>query len=315
MTATQFRISPIALIIPLCLCACVALCAAPAKAESLHGAAQPETQSVSIAFTPSQQFDANFKNGGTVGVSRYYLDINANKAVSETLGLGINVGYELADFRFTSPTSFYGIKPWGMIHRMELGGSVAYDLTPIWSIYVTPTIMFSREDGAGWSNAMAYGGDATITRDFTPSLTLGLGLEGYSELDSVSILPLIIVNWKITDKLLLTNPSHSGPTGQTGFELAYRIDGGWEVATGISYLSNRFRLNNTKRFSEGIVGNTSFPTWGRLSCKAGRNFNLDLYGGAMLGGWMSIDDSGGNRIASDSYDAAPFLALALTGRF
>ena len=291
------------------------LSAGESIAETTPVAGAAETQSSSISFTPSQQFNSGFKNGGSVGASRYYFDISANKGITNTLGIGFDLTYELADFRFSSPTSFSGIKPWGTIHHLELAGIVSYDLDPEWSIYLTPTVFSAREDGAGWNNSLGYGGDVTITRDFSPTLTLGLGLEGFSELDSVSILPLIIVNWKITDRLLLTNPTHSSPLGQTGFELSYRLTDSWSAATGVGYLSKRFRLNNSTKFNGGVAETSSFPTWSRISYKVGQNFNVTLLGGVALGGWMCIDDADGHRVASDRFDPAPILAFSFTGHF
>lgn len=315
MTTPHSPLSPVATVISFCLGACVACGAVSARAESPAAPPQPETASVSIAVASSHEFDAHFDNGGRVSVSRYLLDANANKALSESLGVGFHIAYEFADFHFSAPAVFGGGKPWGEVHRLEVGESVAYDITPQWSVFVAPSIQFSREEGAGWGKALVYGGDVTITRDMSPTLTLGLGVEAFSELEQLTLLPLLVINWKITDRLLLTNPSHPGPTGQTGLELAYTLGGGWEVATGASYLSTRFRLNNSGPFRDGIAETTSIPTWGRVSYTAGRHCNLDLYAGAMLGGEMSVDDRNGNRIVSDRYDPAPFLALALSARF
>ncbi len=294
---------------PLCLAACLAFRPVAAAAEPPPAEASP----FSIAVTPSHQFDASFDKGGSVHVSRYLVELRANKGLSETLGVGLNVAYEFAQFGFSPPAAFSGVKPWGNVHHLECGASVAYDLTPAWSVYLAPSVQFSREEGAGWGRAMAYGGDAYLTRDITPALTLGLGVEGFDDLEETSFLPLVIVNWKITDRLLLANPSHPGPVGQTGLELAYRLDG-WEVATGASDLSNRFRLDSTGPFGNGVAETTSIPAWGRISRSVGPG-ELNVYAGAMLGGKMSIDDRGGSEIASDSYAPAPFVALAISGRF
>jgi len=315
MVAPDSHVSPVVMIISICLGACIVFCATPAKAAPPDTTNQSEKMPVSIAVTPSQLFDANFHGGGKVGVSRYLFDVNADKALSETLGAGLHFAYEFSDFHFSAPAAFSGVKPWGEVHRLEFGGSVAYDLTPEWSIYVAPSIQYSREDGAGWGNALVYGGDVTVTRDISPTLTLGLGVEAFDELEQVTLLPLIVINWKITDRLLLANSSHSGPTGQTGLELSYSLGKDWEVATGAAYLSTRFRLNDSGLFRGGIAETSSFPAWGRLSCKTGRHFNFDFYAGAMLGGEMRIDDRNGNKITSDSYDPAAFLALALSARF
>jgi hypothetical protein len=42
---------------------------------------------------------------------------------------------------------------------------------------------------------------------------------------------------------------------------------------------------------------------------------IDLAGGALFGGDLSIENEDGNEIESDEYDSAPFLALTFGGRF
>ncbi len=307
--------TPSAAVLLLCFCFVAAFCAAPAAAEPAVAAAQPDMAPVVISVTPLRQFDAHLSGGGTVGVTRYLLDITAHKPLSETLGVGLNLVYEFADYNFSTPVTFSGVKPWGQVHHLELGGSVGYDVTPVWSVYVAPTVEFLREEGAGWDTAVAYGGDIYATRDFSPTLTLGLGAEVFEELGKITPLPLLIVNWKINDRLLLANSSQTGPMGQLGVELAYTLGDGWEAAAGGAYKSSRFRLSNSGLYNGGVAEEFSYPAWGRISRKAGRNTNFDLYAGAMLAGELHIDDSAGNRIKSDRYDPAPFLALAFSARF
>lgn len=315
MTALHRRFPFVALIVSLCLGIGVAFSDGPARAESPDATVQPETAPVSISVTPSYQSDAALGRGGNFSVARYLLDLTAYRPLSATLGAGLHLAYEYADFRFSSPNAFAGAAPWEKVHRLEFGGNVAYDLTPEWSVYVAPSVQFSREEDAGWGNALVYGGDLTVTRDITPALTLGAGIEAFNEVERVWFLPLIVVNWKINDRLTLANPSHPGPTGQTGLELACRIGDGWEAAAGGGYLSNRFRLNSNGPFRDGIAETSSIPVWGRLSYKVGRYLNLDFYAGSMLDGKMSMDDRNGNKMTSDSYDPAPFLSLAFSARF
>ncbi len=301
--------------ISLCLAACAGLAAAPASAEpAVETSTQPETAPFSITAAPSHQFDTSFDRGGKVGVTRYLLDVSAYKPLSETLGMGLHLAYEFADYHFTTPAAFSGVKPWGRVHRIEAGGSVAYDLTPEWSVYLAPSVQSFREDNAGWGNSLEYGGDVTITRDFGRNLTLGLGVEAFSEIRRLWICPLAVVNWKITDRLTLANPSPSGPTGQTGLELVYRLGGSWDIAAGAAYQSGRFRLSKTGPFPNGIAETNAVPAWGRVTCKAGKHLSIDLYGGAVLDGEMRLENSSGNLLAKDKYKAAPFAALAVTGR-
>ena len=52
-----------------------------------------------------------------------------------------------------------------------------------------------------------------------------------------------------------------------------------------------------------------------LAGNSGRQFNIDLYGGAAFGGKPRLDDSGGHEINSVSYNTTPLVGLALTSSF
>ena len=311
---TPKRRRPVTSAASLAVAVCMMLFGAPARADQAENPSRPETAPVAIAIVPSRQFDAGLEDGGRVGVSGYLVDATANLPLSESLGVGLHFAYEFADFRFSAPAKFAQAGAWGEVYRLELGGNVGYDLTPEWSVYVAPAVQVYREADAGWSNALEYGGDLTVTKDFGPALTLGFGLEGFNELGQVWLCPLLVVNWKVTDRLTLTNPSRPGPVGQTGLEVAYRAGGGWEVGGGAAYLSNRFRLKDAGGLGAGIAETRAVPVWGRLSRGIGKHFNLDLYAGAMIAGEVEIEDRAGGN-GSDRYDPAPFLALALSTRF
>jgi hypothetical protein len=261
------------------------------------------------------QFGSNLNKGGSVSLLNLLFDIDGNIPLSQTFGIGLHFGYHYADYNFMGPVTFAGPRPWDKIHRLEFGGSFNYDLTPIWSLYINPMISIAREDGGGWGNAIGYGGSVSVTRDFSPRLTLGAGVAAFYDLEQISVYPVIIVNWKITDQLLLANPSHPGPSGPAGLELSYRIGKEWEVAAGAGYKVDRFRLKDSGWVADGVGESSAIPAWGRISRTLGKNFNLDFYAGAMALGKVSIDDSKGHRLSSDDYNPAPFLSLAASGHF
>ena len=287
-----------------------ALAVTPARAEPVAPPPQEGPPGLSLALTPVYQFDSSLNSGGSVSILRLLFDVNGNKALSEELGIGFHFAYDYADYHFSGPTTFGGPNPWDKVHRLEFGGSVSYDLTPQWSLFIAPSLQFSRADDAGWGDALVYGGVVAVSKDITKDLTLGLGVGGFSELKEVTLFPMIMITWRITDRLLLANPFRPGPTGPAGVELAYRIGDNWDIGAGAAYRANRFRLNN-----DTIGESSSLPTWLRLSRKMGKEFNLDCYAGAMINGKFSIDDRNGNRFTSTSAGTAPFLALALSARF
>jgi len=297
-----------------CLTICLMFSAAPSFAQNTEKAARNTKPSISLVATPLYQFDANLGRGGNVSAFRTFFDINSKIPLDDTLSVGLNFGYHHADYNFADPATFAGGKPWDKVHNLKFGASLSY-VTSEWSLFVAPSVQVSREDGAGWGNAIGYGGVFSLTRDFSSDLSLGIGVAAFSQLEEISAFPIIAVNWRITDRLSLANPFRPGPAGPAGLELSYRIGSDWDLAAGAAYRSERFRLTNSGLFRNGIGESSLIPAWARISRSAGSNFYLDFYAGAMLGGVLSIDDRNGNRITSDNYNPAPFLAFAISSRF
>jgi hypothetical protein len=59
----------------------------------------------------------------------------------------------------------------------------------------------------------------------------------------------------------------------------------------------------------------AFPLWARFSTKLGKTGTLNFLGGAMVGGKMTLEDSSGNEVVDENYDASPFLAATVTFKF
>jgi len=285
----------------------------PAGADPTGSSAQPLP--VSLAFTPTYQLPANLNHGGKVDVTAISLDFNYNRALRQDLGVGLHAGYDFTDYNFTGPVSLAGSKPWGGIHRLELGTNVSYDITQKLSLYVAPSMQFSREDDADWGDSFGYGVVTSLSYDFTPKLTLGSGIAAFSNLKDTNVFPVLMVKWQLTDTLQLANPLRPGPTGPAGLELSYSPVERWSVAGGATYRSSRFRLGNGGMVKGGIGEANSLPVFSRFTWKPAKAFNMDLYAGAMFGGALYVNDSNGNRVTSDHYDPAPFASVAFSGHF
>jgi hypothetical protein len=298
-----------------CLTICPVCLTAPSFAQTTEKADRTTKPSISLVAAPVYQFDTKLGKGGNFSNFSTFFDINSKIPLDDTLSIGLNIGYHHADYNFADPVTFAGGKPWDKVHNLKFGASVSYDLTPGWSLYVAPSVQISREDGAGWGNSIGYGGAFSLRRDFGSDLSIGAGVAAFNQLEHITAFPIIAVNWRISDRLRLANPFRPGPAGPAGLELSYRIGSGWDLAAGAAYRSERFRLKNSGLFRNGIGESSLIPTWVRISRSTGRDFSIDFYAGAILGGVVSIDDRKGNRLTSDNYDSAPFLALAISSRF
>jgi hypothetical protein len=77
----------------------------------------------------------------------------------------------------------------------------------------------------------------------------------------------------------------------------------------------RFRLDDGVAFPDGIAENEFFLVFLRVGKSLGRSFSLDLSGGFLFNGELSIEDADGNGIGDEDYDPAPFAALTFSGEF
>jgi hypothetical protein len=141
---------------------------------------------------------------------------------------------------------------------------------------------------------------------------MGAGAGVFSRMAETKGFPYIVIDWKITEKLRLNNPFRTSPSGPAGLELSYPISDQWEIAAGGAYRSYRFRLDDNGVAPNGIGELDSTVGYARLTFRMGRDFKLDLYGGAAFNGKMRIAGSNGNELGSDDFKTAPIMALSLT---
>ena len=268
----------------------------------------------SVSASYIHQFDTDIGRSGEFRLDRVLARADGKRKISEAVRLGIGANYDYSDYSFTGTLNDQIADPWNEVHALNLSVSALFDLDRNWMLFVAPSVGVAAEAGADWGDSMGYGGIVWTSYRFSPSLTLGLGAGVFSKPEEVSAFPLIIVDWKITDRLRMANPLQAGPTGPAGLELSYTFND-FTIAAGGSYRSARFRLDDHGPVSNGVGEDRSFPLWVRFSAKVGKAGTLGLYSGAMVGGKMTIEDSRGHKIFDESYDASPFIAATISFKF
>ena len=267
----------------------------------------------SFSFSPINQFESDFDRGGSFSVQRYGFNFDASKPVTNSLRAGISLGYDFEKYDFSGTPAFAGVDPWSDIHRFSAGLPVSWRMTDIWSFFISPQVEWHGEsDVANCKDALGYGAVFAVSYRVNPGLTLGAGAGVFSRMEETKGFPYIAIDWKITEELRLGNPFRTSPSGPAGLELSYRISDRWEIAAGAAYRSYRFRLDDSGVAPDGIGEVDSTVGYARLTYRMGRDFKLDLYGGAAFNGKISIADSNGNNeLGSDDFKTAPIMALSL----
>ena len=267
----------------------------------------------SFSFSPINQFESDLGQGGSFSVQRYGFKFDTSTPVSNSLRAGISLGYEFEKFHFSGTTAFTGADPWSDIHRFSAGLPVSYRMTDSWSLFIAPQVEWYGESGVATErDALGYGAIFALSYRVSPGLTLGAGAGVFSRMAETKGFPYIAIDWKITEQLRLNNPFRTSPSGPAGLELSYRISDRWEIAAGGAYRSFRFRLDDSGVAPNGIGEVDSTVGYARLTYRMGRDFKLDLYGGAAFNGKMRIAGSNGNELGSDDFKTAPMMALSLT---
>lgn len=275
----------------------------------------PGKPELSVAASYLHQFHTDRGDGSDFGVDRYFLRLDKASRHSDSLFFGVGLQYELADYSFDETVSGPVSAPWDTVHAVTLSTSAIYSPNETFKFFVAPSVGAAAASGADWGDALVYGGIFWSSYRVNDALTLGMGAGLFSKQDEFSAFPVILVDWKISDRLRLSNPRGGGPAGPAGLELAYRFDDGILLAAGGAYRSTRFRLDEDGPLPGGIGEDRAFPLWARISTPLGGGMALNLHGGAMVGGRLTVEDDQGNTVQELDYDVAPFLSVTLSKNF
>lgn len=229
-----------------------------------------------------------------------------------TVGLGLSVDYER--WNFSDIDGLAGVDLWDEIFRPGISIPVFYSTGEKWRFGIIPSITFAGASGAETSESLSYGAVLSAAYAVRPNLMLGLGVGMFERLDQSDVFPFVVIDWKINDRLRLTNPFRAGPVGPAGLELVYTPDNTWEMGFGGVYRSYRFRLDDSSAVADGIGEVDFWAPFLRVGRRLGNHYHLDINGGALVGGSITIEDQNGNELGDTDYDTAPFIGVTLKGK-
>jgi len=267
-----------------------------------------------FSVTPIWQGNANLDNGGDFDATGVGIRAGTSSGFGAGHRAGVTLHYDYLDYDFSSRTAF-GDAPWGQVQRFGFGVPLVFGGADGWFYGITPSVEWSRENGADLGESVVYGGILSATKAFAPDQRLGLGLGVFSDIEETKVIPILVVNWRLNDRWSLVNPLPAGPAGPAGLELNYRFDNGWDLGLGAAYRSLRFRLSENGPTPDGVGVERGVPVFLRLSADFADHASFFLYAGAIVGGELRVEDSGGNTLREESFDPAPLLGATFRMRF
>ena len=261
------------------------------------------------------QFDTDLKGGGKFDVDRIFLEGGVSYSFGPRRRVSFAVGAGRDQYDFSGKLDFAG-RPWDRIDQLRFSVPVTWAFDEQWTLFAIPTLRFYGESGASLSDSASGGALAGVSYRVSDSLTIGPGIGVLSELeDSVSIFPILIVDWKITDRLRLETGGGLGATQGPGLDFKYRLSDTWSLGLGGRYESLRFRLDDKGPAPDGVGGDRSFPVYLSVTYSRGRDMQVSAIAGVELDGELRLEDSNGQLITRDNYESAPFLGGTFNFRF
>jgi hypothetical protein len=185
-----------------------------------------------------------------------------------------------------------------------------------WTGFAGPTLRFTGESGADVSDSLTGGAFAGFSYRYSDRLSIGPGVGVLTQLeDSTSVIPILVINWKITDTLSLNTGRGIGATLGPGLTLDWQPSSSWVCSIGGRYERLRFRLADDGTVAKGIGDDRSFPIYGSIAYSFTPMVRISAVGGIEVGGELRLADEDGNTITEQDHDAVGFLGFAFSARF
>ncbi len=266
------------------------------------------------AFVVHQE-EKGLDGGGAFQMTRYAVHGSRSTRASESSDLRLAVRVDYDDYRFAGGSELADGAPWGNVLNFGLQAGYLRRYNNGWQSYTAAGIENTAETQADLDDAWSYGGIISYGRAVSPRLVLGLGAAVFRRLGDNDVFPVVFVNWKITDRLTLTNPLAAGPSGPAGLELVYALGESWRIGAGTARRSYKFRLDDSGTAARGVGESEFYLVWLRATRQLSSRLRLSAYLGANLGGELTLKDRDNRELESVDYDPAAFGGLTLSASF
>lgn len=292
------------------------------SAEASDNQSQPpQLQSPWSTFTRGgalYQFDSDLDKGGSYSSSRFNIQAGQGYSWDRRTGVSVALSYSYDDYSFSDSNDSGVVQTsfWNDIHSVSVSTPVRMGIDNNWSAFLFPSLRTSGESGARLSDTITGGIFAGAAYKFSPTLSIGPGLGVMTQLEeSASIFPILIIDWKITDKLSLETGRGLAATLGPGLTLNYQANPKWRLALGGRYEKLRFRLDKNGNTPGGVGEDSAIPVFGSCTYNVTPRATVSVVGGVELAGELKVENSKGYTVTEESVDPGIFGGLTFNVRF
>ncbi|USD37256.1 hypothetical protein [Ferrimonas sp. SCSIO 43195] len=250
---------------------------------------------------------ASTENDGDVSQDNYGFNFSYRQPLNQQWLVRYQLDYEYSSFDFDRSRLFGGrLDSWDSKQQLGAGFSFVRPSRDGLTWFIAPRVQWAYADNASFSDGFGYGLLAAATYPVSDTLTLGFGGGYFNDPYDVSVIPVLLVKWQITDKLRLDNPFEPGFSGPGGLELSYAFNPFWEFGLGTAYRAQRFAVE------QGSVEIENPLTFLRGTYSNPDNWRLSGYLGYRSDGKMKVH---GQFEASQDLDAEAAFGAIFTYNF
>lgn len=270
----------------------------------------------SVAGAAGHAFSANLDNGpGSVAVTSGGGGVSVGLTLGQTgrLDAGASSAWRLYDFDSATGLSPTRDRPWSStLWEHDISLRYSHFHTQQLASFYFGAVRAAGENGAEFDDSLAGVLGDGVRYQFSESFAGSLGVLAASRLeDDWLIVPLIDIDWRITDKWRLSSD------GVAGAKLSYALSDTLSIYLAGEYDSHEWRLRERPGLVEdrGIAKHKRVPIGLGLTWSPTSNFKLDAKAGALVWQQLELEDDDGNTIAKTDADAVPFVGVGLTLSF
>ena len=273
--------------------------------------------STAIQGSSVNQFATDLDNGGRYSNAKYNIQASRSYLWDAQSSASLALSYSYADYQFTGndAQSLAGYSPWNKVHSVSLSTPLRKGMNEQWSGFLLPYVRFTGESGAQFNESLTAGLFAAATYRFSKNLSIGPGLAVTSQLqDSPSIFPLLLIKWNISDKLTFNVGNGKIANQGPGLTLSYQADRKWQYSLGGYYQKLRFRLDENGSTSGGIGEDSGFPLLASATYNINPVSKVTFLVGGNLSSELTVENSDGDEVISDSSDSGVTAGIAFSMR-
>lgn len=263
------------------------------------------------------QFDADLSDAdGEFNVTRGVVQASLGYAWDRRTSVSLSLGAGNSDYDFSPLATIDGQQPWEKIEDYRISLPVRFSPTENSNIIFIPSVRTAKESGASATAGRTEGFIGGMSWKLSETLTIGPGMGWFSEVGGGSnAFPILVVDWKITDKLSLSTGRGLAVSQGPGLTLDYQVAKKWRLGLSGRYEKSRFALSGDAAGAGDVGEDRSLPLVFSLNYSPWPRTSITAMWGAEFDGSLRLEDEQGRRIAKSDFDTAPVFGLSFSSRF